>query len=136
MKKIIILGLLCLSTQAFSNVISKLDAKNKCTLYTVLKGDEERNRPLAAGEKLVINKQVYGMAFKNMTIDFDNRMITLDLMANVVFGINARVKEQVILTERHPDFHELSNQVNQKLYLLNNVCINSNNEIVHANFAK
>lgn len=131
MKTLLVMGLLTLSTSAFSSVVKSYDAKKSCTLYRVIHSDSKEQKK--SNESMYLNKEIYGFTFENMEIDFDRREVKVDPMMNVVLGLNQslRTSKSTIL-ESNPNFNNLINQLNRKLFLLERICISDDNQIIYA----
>lgn len=131
MKTLLVMGLLTLSTTAFSSVVKSYDAKNGCTLYRVIHKDSKEQ--IKSFERTYSNKEVYGFTFENMEVDFDRREVRVDPMINIVLGLNQSLRtSKSAIAESNADFTFLINQVNRKLILLEKVCISDENKIIYA----
>ncbi len=131
MKTLLVMGLLTLSTSAFSSVVKSYDAKKGCTLYRVIHSDTKEK--IKSSEKTYLDKEVYGFTFENMEVDFDGREVKVDPMINVVLGLNQSLRtSKSAIAEDNPNFSFLVNQLNRKLILLEKVCISDDNKIVYA----
>lgn len=130
MKTILVMGLLTLTSSAFATVVKSQDAKKGCTLYRVI---HKESKPQAKNESVFLNKEVYGIGFENMEIDFDNREARVDVVMNVVLGFNRNIAEtKSTISADNAQFGTLVNQLNRKVSLLERVCLNANNEIIYA----
>lgn len=132
MKTLLVMGLLALTAaSANATVVKGQDTKKGCTLYRVVHSDSKK--PMTSEETVFLNKEVYGITFENLEIDFDNREARVDIVMNVVMGLNRKVSEtkSAILAD-NAQFNTLINQLNRKISLLESVCLNANNEIVYA----
>lgn len=129
MKAILVMGLFVISTSAFSAVYKSHDSKNSCDLYRAGAGEEGPR----ADEELVSSKNVYGFSFTNLEIDFKNREASVQIIKNVVLGINTNLlSTRSVIPANHPDFTSLINRVNRKAFLLEKVCVSSDDKIVYA----
>lgn len=130
MKAILVMGLFVISTSAFSAVYKSYDSKNSCNLYRA--GQTEETTP-QKGEQVVLAKNVYGFSFSDLEIDFENREASVHIITNVVLGFNSPLlKSKVTMSADHPNFTALINQLNRKLYLLEKICVSSDNKIIYA----
>lgn len=139
MKTLLVMGLLALSTTAFSSVVKSYDAERSCNLYRVVDTSPtaKKSEKIRAGEVVVISKRVYGLSFHNMEINFDNREAKVEITVNIVLGLNQPlVNEKAVIAEENPQFSTLINQLNRKLSLLETVCLSSDNKIVYAEVFK
>ncbi len=129
--KILIVILLTISTSSYSAVVKSKDAERTCSLYRVT----TETTPINQGEITIFSKDVYGLSFKNMEVDFENKKVFVDPMINVIMGINRTLETgRVFISASNPDFTFLINQLNRKLYILEQVCINENHELIYAKF--
>lgn len=131
-KTLLVMGLLALTTTStFASVVKGHDSKRGCTLYRVIHSDSKKQ--IQENETVFLNKEVYGITFENLAIDFDNREAQVDVVMNVVLGLNRNIAEtKSIIPAENTQFTALINQVNRKISLLESVCLNANNEIVYA----
>lgn len=124
---IIILAALISST-AFSAVVRSQDKSKNCVLYRVT----TEKSPKQAKEVIIVQNEAYGLSTENMEIDFDQREVKVNLMANVVMGFNKTLAAEARITEDNADFKTLTNQLNRKIFLLERACVDANNVIVYA----
>lgn len=133
--KYALLALFCLCFQsiAFGAVASSSDRENNCTLYQSIAADANGNVVLADDQTLVSSKNVYGLSFIDMEVDFDRHEVRVQTMMNVVLGLNKPlVAGKSSIKEGNPDFAFLINQLNRKVSLFEKICISSSNEVVYA----
>lgn len=124
------MGLLTLSSAAFTSVVKSYDQNKSCTLYRVI---NETTKPKQTNESVVYAKEVYGLALEDLEIDFDNREAKVQVIMNIVMGVNrVVVTGKSSIEETNPQFNYLINQVNRKLSLLEKVCLSGDNKIVYA----
>lgn len=130
MKAILVMGLFVISTSAFSAVFKSYDAKQSCNLYRVGTSEEVTPRK---NETVVTPKNIYGLSFSDLEINFENRQASVQVIMNVTLGINTPLlKSKSTILADHPDFTALVNQVNRKLYLLERICVSSDSKIIYA----
>lgn len=129
MKTILVMGLLTLSTSAFSSVVKSYDSKKGCNLYSVVSDTKKAKQ---AGETVVYDKAVYGLAIEDMDVDFDNREVTVQVVMNIVMGINRNIGTKSIIEESNPQFKMLVNQVNRKISMFEKVCISQDARLIYA----
>ena len=123
---LMLLSLILASTVRAAVVVS-YHSQNKCHNYRVT----SEARPITSNESMILNKEVYGLATQNQEIDFLNQKVHVDLMALVVMGFNKKVTaEKISISSTHQDFNVFTNLLNRKLYLLEEVCLTKNNEVV------
>ncbi len=127
--KIVLALLMTLSFSLQAKVVSMKDNDNKCTLYRVT----TEETPALDEEIIISDKDAYGFTFQDMEVQFKNQTVTVQPMINVVLGFNrALTNSKSIIKASNPEFKFLVNQLNRKIYALEKVCINKNNEIIYA----
>lgn len=108
-------------------VVMSKDVVDKCENFRVTTD----LTPKKQNEVMILDKDVYGLSTQNQEIDFENRVLKVDLMALVVFGLNRNLKgDKIRITDGHPEFINFSNQLNRKIMLLEEVCLSKNNEVI------
>lgn len=133
MKALLVMGLLSLTTSAFSAVVKSYDADHACTLYRVTTEDPGTKIKMAANETVVFSKAVYGLTFQNMEINFDNRDVKVQVTMNVVMGLNKPlVTPKSTISPDNSEFTTLVNHLNRKLNSLEKVCLSTDNKVVFA----
>lgn len=135
MKKVL-LALTILSTvvatSAFASVVKGHDEQNGCDLYRVISADNTGKTKLKSGDIIIFPKEVYGLSFQDLEINFDNREAQVQIMMNIIMGINRPlINSKTIISPEHQDFNFLINQLNRKVSLFEKVCINDG-KIVYA----
>ncbi len=122
---LMILSLILASTAKASVVVS-YNSEHKCNNYRIT----SENKPQHSNETIILNKEVYGFSTQNLEIDFLNNKVHVDLMALVVLGINKKISSsKVTISESHQDFQLFINQLNRKIFLLEEICLTKNNEV-------
>lgn len=130
MKTILVMGLLTLSSTAFTSVVKSYDQAKSCNLYRVV---NETTKPKQTNESVVYAKEVYGLALEDLEVDFDNREAKAQVIMNIVMGVNrVIVAGKSSMEETNPQFNFLINQVNRKLSLLEKICLSGDNKIIYA----
>ncbi len=130
MKTLLVMGLLTFSAGTMASVVKSDDLKNGCTLYRVVHA--ESKKPMKSNETVFYSKEVYGLAFKNLDVNFDNREAEVDVVMSIVLGFNRNLTAtKPKISADNAQFKALINQVNRTVHLLESVCINSNNEIIY-----
>jgi hypothetical protein len=135
MKALLVMGLLAISTTAFSGVIKSYDAKNSCNLYKVVENAKDTGDmpPLKNGETVVYSKRIYGLVLQDMEINFDAREVKVDIQMSVVLGLNkSLLKSKARIDERNPNLKKITNMLNHKLNSAKEICITADNEIIYA----
>jgi hypothetical protein len=131
MKTLFVMALFVISTSAFSAVYSSFDSKQSCYLYRVL--NSEQGSP-KENETLVYSRNVYGISLENLEVDFNNREVSLQVMLNVIFGLNRPlVEKKSQISADNTNFTNLVNHLNRKIKLFENICITDDNKIIYAN---
>lgn len=121
-----------LSATAQAAVVKGQDSENACVLYRVVSADSSGRISRANNEVIVYAKEVYGLSFQDMEINFDNREVLVQPTMNVVMGINRPlISKKAVISSDHKDFNFLINQLNRKLYVFEKICINDG-KIVYA----
>ena len=133
MKALLVMGLLTITTSAFSAVVKSYDADHACTLYRVTTENPGEKIKMNANESVVFAKGVYGLTFQDMEINFDNRDVKVQVTINVVMGLNkSLVTPKSTISSENTEFTTLVNQLNRKLNSLEKVCLSSDNRVVFA----
>ena len=135
MKKLLVLSCILLSTtSAFASVAKSYDAEQGCDLYRAVQSDENgKPGKLNTNETIFINREVYGMAFESMEVNFDNREVLVQPMANIILGFNKPLTaKKTAIAEDNKDFNFLINQLNRKISLFEKVCITRDGKIAYA----
>lgn len=117
-----------ISSSAFSAVVRSQDKTHNCTLYRVT----TEKTPIQAKESVVIDKDVYGLTTENMEVDFDQREVRVNLVANVILGVNRILNSKARITEDNSEFKFLTNQLNRKVLILEKACVDANNALIYA----
>jgi hypothetical protein len=129
MQKTVITFLILLSQLSFANVVTSNDKENKCTLYRVTTDET----PIKDQEQIYSEKEVYGITFQNLEIQFNDKTVTVVPMMNIVMGLNRPLmNSKLLIKSSNPDFSNLINQLNRKLLSLEKLCVNQNAEVVYA----
>jgi hypothetical protein len=90
---------------------------------------------LDENQTVVISRDVYGMTFQNMEIDFDKKIVKVDAVANIILGLNKLlVPNKVVLSPNNDQFNFLINQLNRKIFVFEKMCISKQNEVIYANY--
>ncbi len=128
MKKFILLILFLTSFFSYAEIVISKDESNKCTLFRAT-SDE---KPIENGENILFAQDVYGMVTKNLEIDFKNQKALIDLEASIVLGFNKKITNQRIqIQATHPEFKSFINTINKKIFQLETICLNNNNEVIY-----
>lgn len=136
MKATLLLGTLLtlFATSTFASVVKGYDKESGCDLYRVIQKDATgkiKNKQ-KSGEVIIYAKEVYGLSFQEMEINFDNREVLIQPTMNVILGINRPLTSaKVVLSSEREDFNFLINQLNRKVSLFEKICINDG-KIVYA----
>ena len=126
---------LLLASSSFAAIVKSADQEKNCTLYQVIAADENGNIPLDENQTVVISRDVYGMTFQNMEIDFDKKIVKVDAVANIILGLNRLlVPNKVILSPKNEEFSFLINQLNRKIFVFEKMCISKQNEVIYAKY--
>lgn len=129
MKTLLLIVLSIISTSAFSAVYKSYDSKESCSLYRV----DNTNQSQDNGE-VVYSKNVYGLSFENLEVDFANREASVQVIMNVTLGFNrSLVNKKSTISADNINFTKLINHLNRKINLFENICINDDNQIIYAN---
>ena len=136
MKKSLVLTFaLLISATAFAGqVVKRFDKENNCDLYRVLSRDDNGNQEKPADdERLFSARETYGLSFRDMEVDFDNRIVKVQPIMNIVLGINRPLTEtKVAISENNKDFTYLINQLNRSVLLFQKVCISKEGFVEYA----
>lgn len=134
MKKLLAIALstVLVSTTALSAVVKSYDSERNCDLYSVVQPDEKGKIKLKPTEVITYSKEVYGLSFQDMEINFENREVSITPVMNVVLGLNRSLTaSKVSISADNEEFNFLINQLNRKLYVFEKVCI-SENKVIYA----
>lgn len=126
-------------TKARSEVVKEADHSQNCTRYKRINhvrnsnGDYVLERDIKPSEEVISKKDIYGFGLKDLSINFDNREVSLNIDQKIIMGLNRNLtKKEVKLSADHPRFKELINELNYDVLLFDEVCINSAGELVDA----
>jgi biopolymer transport protein ExbD len=129
MKTILIMGLLTISSTVFSAVVKSYDVENRCDLYRVI---NETSKEKQKNETIVTTKSVYGLGINDLDIDFEAHEAKVNVVMNIVMGFNLPLVEgKTSIDEKNSQIKMLTNQLNRKLSLLENICITKDNRIIY-----
>ncbi len=129
------LATIFLTATATAAVVKSSDLDRSCTLYQVLNPDENGNVVLSEGQKLISSRNVYGLSFIDMEVDFEQHQVSIQPMMNIVLGLNKElIPHKAVIKEGNADFKFLINQLNRKLFLFEKICIGHGNEIIYARY--
>lgn len=129
--KILIAALTALFvSNSFAMVVKSVDRVNGCDLYRVTKTEDASE--VRSNESVYSKKTVYGIKIENMDIDFRNEEVSVTPIIQVVLGLDKNLKERVVIEKSNPNFKALTNQLNKSLTVFENVCISSDNRLIHA----
>lgn len=136
LKQITLASLILLSSlSAFSDVVKSEDLENHCTLYELGTRDEAGVTQLKEGQTLVSKNNLYGFSLKDLEVDFESKVVKVNLIQNIVFGFNKSLfPEKVTITPENKDFSFLINNLNRVIHLFDRVCVTSENKLVYAKF--
>lgn len=121
-----------LFTTAQAAVVKGHDSENACDLYRVVSADTTGKIARKSNEVIVYAKEVYGLSFQDMEINFDKREVLVQPIMNIVMGLNRPlIPTKAVIPADHEDFNFLINQLNRKLYVFEKICIDDG-KIVYA----
>lgn len=121
-----------LSLNAHAAVLKSYDASNGCDLYRVSEAQSNGKIKLNSNEVIIYPKEVYGLSFQDMEINFENREVLISPMMNIILGMNRPIiKSKAVISADNKEFNFLINQLNRKVNLFEKVCINDT-KIVYA----
>ncbi len=124
---------LILSSSAMGSIVRGYDKKEQCDLYRLT----SEKAPRLPNESIITDKDSYGLSTIDMEVDFDEREVRVQLMANVVLGFNKVLTgSKVRILESNPEFKMLVNQLNKKILLLEKACVDKNNVLIYAKEAQ
>lgn len=139
-KSIVLLAFIA-SVNANALITRQYDQSRDCELYSVLakvrngNGDYVLEREVRANETVVDDRGHYGLESTNLSIDFDQRKASFEIISQVVFGFNQNLLEtegtQVSISAENPQFDQAINQVNRKLFSFSKVCLSQNNQVIY-----
>lgn len=113
-----------ISSAVQSAVVKSYDSENGCNLYRVVQSDAKGKVKIKSNETIIFPKEVYGLSFQDMEINFDNREVLVTPLMNVVLGLNRPlINTKAVIIADHKDFKFLINQLNRKVNLFEKVCL-------------
>lgn len=111
-----------------ASVVKSFDQEKKCTLFRAT-SDEA---PMRSNEEVVLEKDVYGISFVDLDIDFNAKKALVTPTALVVLGMNKSLTPgKAYISAKNSDFKHLINQVNRKILVFEKLCIANDSEIVY-----
>lgn len=129
--KILIAALTALFvSNSFAMIVKSVDRVNGCDLYRVTKTEESSE--IRNNESVYSKKVVYGIKIEDMDIDFANEEVSVTPIIQVVLGLDKPLVNRVVIEKSNKNFKALTNQLNKSLTVFENVCISSDNRLVHA----
>lgn len=129
MKTILFLSALFVSLLGQAQIVKSLDTAKSCTLYRLVTQD----KPMLASEQMAYDYSVYGMSIRNLEVDFNKKIVTVDAFANLVLAIDRPfIPGRIQILPSNPDFKFLINQLNRKFILFDALCISAKSELVYA----
>lgn len=139
-KSIAFLALIA-SLNAHALITRQYDRANDCDLYSVVNkernsdGDYVLEREIKASETVLDDRGHYGLESTNLSIDFDQRKASFEIIKQVVFGFNKNLLERdgakVSISADNAQFDQAINQVNRKLFSFSQVCLDETNEVIY-----
>lgn len=125
--------MLILSSSAMGAIVRGYDKKEQCDIYRLT----SEKAPRLQNESIITDKDSYGLSTIDMEVDFDEREVRVQLMANVVLGFNKVLTgSKVRILESNPEFKTLVNQLNRKILLLEKACVDKSNVLIYAKVAE
>ena len=129
MKIFIFLLVLSASFTSFGAVVTSHDTKHSCVVYRAT----SEETPKLAEEGVVEPRNVYGFTMKDIQIDFDTKIVSVEITKRVVFAFDRPLlEERVYIKASNPNFKYLVNQLNRDLFTFEKVCVSSQNELIWA----
>jgi hypothetical protein len=131
----LLISIIFVCANASAAVVKSHDLDRSCTLYQAITPDQDGHVVLSAGQKLVSSKNVYGLSFIDMEVNFDRKEVLIQPMMNIVLGFNKElIAHKAVIKEGNADFGFLINQLNRKLLLFEKICIGAGNEVIYAHY--
>lgn len=133
--------LITLVSNAQAMITKQTDADNNCELYSVLNkvrndaGEYVLSRELVPGEVVIDKRTHYGLELKNLEIDFETREARFEVISQVTLGVNRNLLDQdvkVSISAENEQFSMMVNQINRKLFNMNSICIDRDNQVIYA----
>lgn len=129
------------SMNAHSMVTRQYDQARDCELYSIVSKERNNNgdyvleRKIEAHETIIDDRTHYGLESKNLSIDFERRSASFEIISQVAFGFNKNLLDRdgarVSISADNAQFDQAINQVNRKLFSFSEVCLGQNNEVVY-----
>lgn len=137
----VLLALLVLSFNSNAMITKRYDSNHDCDVYSVLnkvknaQGDYVLARELRRNEEVHDERNHYGLESKNLSIDFDKRKASFEVITQVSFGFNENLLQndgaKVSIDSAHPQFNEVINQVNKKLLSFSQICVDREQNLIY-----
>lgn len=130
-----------LMSNAQAMITTQLDSLNQCTIFSVVNyvrnsaGELVLSRELNEGEEVIDQRTHYGLELKNLEIDFENREARFEILSQVTFGRNRSIlgdEQKASISVQNKQFDMIVNQVNRKLFVMNSICIDRDNQVIYA----
>jgi hypothetical protein len=135
MKKLILFFVLLISSSSFADILKSKDVENDCSLYAVAPRDANGEIIFSPGQKIVSKSNLYGFSFENMEVDFQNDVVRVEMIQNIVFGFDKPFFDHKLsISPENEKFTFLINQLNRSIMLFEKVCVDSNDNIIYAEF--
>lgn len=125
---------LVFSNAAFGEVLKSQDQDQHCTLYQVASKDENGQIRISPDQTVISDRTLYGFSFHNMEIDFQNKLVFVDIVQNIVLGFDRPLlNHKGVISANNKSFNFLINQLNRSVIIFEKVCIAEDFSIVYAN---
>lgn len=130
MKKLMCSVILILASQfAFAGIVVSQDVEKKCQIHRATSPE----MPAQPGETSIDGRESYGFTLKNLVIDFDQKVVFVDVINRIVFGFDRVLTgKPVMIKASNPVFQQLINHLNFSIQVFDQVCLTDSNELVYA----
>jgi hypothetical protein len=128
--------------ERYPHIVTSFDKENECQVYEVVNGDIDDNgnlilgREMRKGEKIHLNKIVYGYSFFDMDVDFQKKEVSVSIevhkpFLNTVLLGTDKNPQRVRILPGNKSFVNLINHVNVDILTMKKLCISESNIVVY-----
>jgi len=122
-------ALITFSNAAFAGIALSRDAKAGCDVYRITTEDH----PPSKTEALISDALASGFSFRHANIDFESKVVRIQVVAVVRLGFNDRPAGSATwITPRQQNFNDLLNSLNRTVFLYSRVCVAPTGQIIWA----
>jgi hypothetical protein len=128
-----LLSFIFMTSHSLASVVTSQDTAAECTIYRTTSPEA----PAQVGEQEVDPREVYGFSLINMTVDFDAKLVRVDMLKRVVLGFDRVMNEKPLtIKQGNPNFLFLINHLNRDLHIFEKFCLTADHELAWASLFK